>query len=71
VWEFRNPFYAEMVPLADGTPPQPNADKIPFAVFQASRIATDHPGLAGRSLAPIDPQPAWDPAAERDVATAR
>ena len=65
VWEFRNPFLAEMIPLADGSPPQPDADRIPFAVFRATRIPPDHPGLAGRKLAPLAEQPAWDPAAQR------
>jgi hypothetical protein len=63
VWEFRNPFRAEMIPLADGSPPQPDMDKMPFSVFQASRIAPDHPALAGRKLEPLVPQPAWDPLA--------
>ena len=28
-----------------------------YAVFRASKIAPDHPGLAGRELKPLDPQP--------------
>ncbi len=58
VWEYRNPFGGD-VRLADGSLPQPGLDASPFAVFRASRIPPDHPGLAGRTLAPLDPQPAW------------
>ena len=64
VWEYRNPFSGDLR-LADGSPLGPGIDKLPFAVFRASRIPPDHPGLAGRTLAPLDPQPAWAPAAER------
>jgi hypothetical protein len=58
VWEYRNPFWGD-VRIADGSPPQPRIDERPFAVFRATRIPSDHPGLAGRELAPLDPQPAW------------
>ena len=53
--------------LADGSLPQPNIDQRPYALFRATRIPLDHPGLAGRTLAPLDPQPAgfeWKPPAE-------
>lgn len=58
VWEFRNPFSGD-VRNADGSPPQPRAGERPFAAFRATRIPPDHPALAGRTLAPLDPQPAW------------
>jgi hypothetical protein len=58
VWEYRNPFWGD-VRNADGSPPQPRIDERPFALFRATRIAADHPGLAGRTLAPLEPQPAW------------
>jgi hypothetical protein len=58
VWEFRNPFSGD-VRNADGSPPQPRADERPFAMFRATRIPADHPALAGRTLTPLDPQPAW------------
>ena len=63
VWEYRNPFGGD-ARLADGSLPQPGVDRLPYAVFRASRIPPDHPALAGRALAPLDPQPAWaEPAA--------
>jgi hypothetical protein len=58
VWEFRNPFSGD-VRNADGSTPQPRADERPFGMFRATRIPADHPALAGRTLAPLDPQPAW------------
>jgi hypothetical protein len=58
VWEYRNPFWGD-VRNVDGSLPQPRADERPFAVFRATRIPADHPALAGRTLAPLDPQPAW------------
>jgi hypothetical protein len=57
-WEYRNPFSGS-VKNADGSPPQPRADDRPFAVYRATRIPPDHPALAGRTLEPLDPQPAW------------
>jgi hypothetical protein len=39
--------------------PQPGLDENPFALFRATRIPADHPGLAGRKLAPLQPQPPW------------
>lgn len=67
VWEFRNPFQGDLK-LADGSPPQPGLDQLPYAVFRASRIPPDHPGLAGRDLAPLDPQPVWPPVPSPDGA---
>ena len=64
VWEFRNP-WGGVVPLADGSPPQPGVDGLPLAVYRASRIPPTHPGLSGRTLAPLDPQPPWHEKAER------
>ena len=58
VWEYRNPFSGN-VRNSDGSPPQPRAAERPFAVFRATRIPADHSALAGRKLAPLDPQPAW------------
>ena len=55
VWEYRNPF-SEGVQEQDGWVPPGSADN-PFGVFRAERIPPDHPALAGRSLAPLDPQP--------------
>jgi hypothetical protein len=58
VWEYRNPYW-EVLRNADGSLPQPNIDQRPYALFRATRIPLDHPGLAGRTLAPLDPQPGW------------
>jgi hypothetical protein len=58
VWEYRNPFWGD-VRNVDGSLPQPRIDERPFAVFRATRIPPNHPALAGRTLVPLDPQPAW------------
>jgi hypothetical protein len=57
VWEYRNPFSGS-VRNADGSPPQPGLDERPYAVYRATRIPIDHPGLANRELGPLHPQPA-------------
>ena len=56
VWEYLNPFGGEIAhsfgkaaPPRDGPSPVP-----PIAVFQATRIAKDAPGLRGKTLAPIE-----------------
>jgi hypothetical protein len=59
VWEYRNPYWSSVIRNADGSLPQPRIDERPFSLFRATRIPTDHPALAGRTLAPLDPQPAW------------
>jgi hypothetical protein len=56
VWEYRSPF-SGAVRNADGSLPQPGLDENPYAVFRATRIEGDHPALAGRVLAALDPQP--------------
>jgi len=56
VWEYYNP-YSDDVRDAEGNLPQPGLDRLPNAVFRATRIERDHPGLAGRELRPLDPQP--------------
>jgi len=58
VWEYRNPFSGS-VRNTDGSLPQPGLDKSPYAVYRATRIPTDHPGLANRKLEEMDPQPTW------------
>ncbi len=64
VWEYRNP-YSGNLRLADGSPLGPGIEDRPYAVFRASRIPPNDPGLAGRVLVPLDPQPAWAPAPTR------
>ena len=56
VWEYRNPFVGN-ARMADGTLPQPVEDDEHYAVFRATRIPPDHPALAGKVLAPLEPQP--------------
>lgn len=58
VWDYRNPFSGH-VRNEDGSMPQPGLEDSPYAVFRATRIPADHPGIAGRRLEPLDPQPAW------------
>lgn len=41
----------------DGPMPQPGLDESPYAVFCATRIPVDHPGLAETTLSALDPQP--------------
>jgi len=55
VWEYRDP-YSGQVRMADGSMPHP-VDEFTYAVFRATPLAADHPGLAGRTLVPLDPQP--------------
>ena len=50
VWEYWSP-YAGTLPGNQAT----NAN--PYSVFRATKIAADHPALAGRDLTPLDPQP--------------
>jgi hypothetical protein len=52
VWEYRGPFRGELKIWQPAL-----AGKLPYASFRAIKIPPDHPGLAGRSLAPLDPQP--------------
>ncbi len=65
VWEYQNPY--------SGDAPNPAGDP-PFSLFRATLIPPDHPGLAGRLLEPLDPQPGGErgnrgrpPAGPRDV----
>ena len=54
VWEYLNP-YRGNIHHADGEPVSP----MPMAYwqFRANFIPADHPGLQGKKLEPIDPQP--------------
>jgi hypothetical protein len=58
VWEYWNP-YSGNARLSDGTQAQPGAE--PWALFRAARIAPDHAALRGRKLAPLVPQPPFEP----------
>jgi hypothetical protein len=52
VWEYRNPFHGDV----PGWNP-PGVAQLPYGSFRATKIPPDHPGLAGRALLPLDPQP--------------
>jgi hypothetical protein len=52
VWEFWSPF------TGNGDTGTPTGAQNPYSIFRAIRIPLDHPAIAGRELAPIDPQPA-------------
>jgi hypothetical protein len=55
VWEYRS-IYSGNVRTPDGSPPHP-VGKATYATFRATKLAPDHPALAGRDLQPLDPQP--------------
>ena len=51
VWEYSTPYSG---PIADS-----RAGRIaPYGVFRATKVAPEHPALAGRTLRPLEPQPA-------------
>lgn len=54
VWEFWNPYWGD-IRKRDGT--ERSTDTERFGVWRARKIPPDHPGLAGRELRPLDPQP--------------
>ena len=57
VWEYRNPFHGDV----EGWVPE-GTEQFLYATFRATKIPPDHPGLAGRNLSPLDPQPpAYEP----------
>jgi hypothetical protein len=58
VWEYWSPYWG-----AQGG--GPNGPANPYSVFRATKIAPDHPALAGRELRPLEPQPAIPPPPSR------
>ncbi len=56
IWEYRDPYSGD-VRMPDGSPPHP-VGEFPNAVFRATPVPADHPALSGRTLAPLNPQPA-------------
>ncbi len=52
VWEYWNPFGGEVPPRPPppGAPPSKRPPVRPIALFRATRLALDHPGLAGKTL---------------------
>jgi len=55
LWNYMTP-YAGYVINPDGTTPQPVGPFV-YAIFRSTHIPVDHPAIAGRNLAPIEPQP--------------
>ena len=54
VWEYLSPFRGEIrKPNGDPHPVKPFV----YTLFRSTFIPADHPALAGRDLAPLDPQP--------------
>ena len=54
VWEYLNPYRGEIRQTnGDPNPAMP----MTYFAFRATFIPADHPGLAGRTIAAIDPQP--------------
>ena len=58
VWEYPNPYSGDLR-MADGEPATSGSADRPYAVYRATRIPKEHPALAGKLLAPLDPQPIW------------
>ena len=58
VWEYRSPFSGQRAQRGRQHAAAGHRRANPFALFRATRISADHPGLAGRTLRPLDPQPA-------------
>ena len=56
VWEYWT-LYSGNIQTPDGSTPHPVGNNT-YAVFRATKIPPDHPGLSGRDLKPLDPQPA-------------
>ncbi len=55
VWEYKTVFSGNLR-NSDGSPPHP-VGKATYATFRSTKLAPDHPALAGRDLKPLDPQP--------------
>jgi Arylsulfotransferase (ASST) len=55
VWDYWT-LYSGNIRMPDGSLPHPVGENT-YAVFRATKIPPDHPGLAGRDLKPLDPQP--------------
>jgi len=56
IWDYWTPYSGD-ARMPDGTFPQPVGPLI-YATFRATHISIDHPAVAGKSLLPLDPQPA-------------
>jgi hypothetical protein len=69
VWEYWSPYSGE-VRLPDGSHPQPGAPFM-YAAFRATFVPVDHPALRGRTLEPLDPQPAPSVLREDELAPFR
>ncbi len=54
MWKYWDPHSGD-VRMPDGSPPHPVEEDI-YAVFRATKIAPDHPAVAGCDLWSLDPQ---------------
>ena len=52
VWEYLGPYHGNVL----GWQP-PGTEQLPYGSFRANPVASNHPGLVGRDLTPLDPQP--------------
>ncbi len=60
VWEYWSPYSGEpSLPFHE----ELMAENAPtfYMVFRATKISPDHPGLSGKDLSPMNPQPPWIP----------
>ena len=60
VWNFGNP-YSGSVKQRDGSDPWGGGGGLTLGVWRAAKLAPDYPGLGGRDLKPLDPQPPMEP----------
>ncbi len=65
VWEYWSPYSGEPSLPHHEFLAQDNAPTF-YMTFRATKISPDHPGLAGRELSPLDPQPPDIPHPELD-----
>ena len=61
VWDFGNP-YSGKVKQRDGSAPWGgDSVRLRYGVWRSTKLAPDYPGLAGRDLTALDPQPPLGP----------
>jgi hypothetical protein len=60
VWEYWNPYEGD-IRMKDGSLPQPGIDRYPYAVFQVAAVPANHPALADRRLAALEPPRPLEP----------
>ena len=65
VWEYWTPYAGTIENEQDALAARTIAPYL-YLTFRATKLPPDHPGLAGRNLAPLDPQPDPEPYPELD-----